>query len=340
MRKRLVAAAAGCLTAAVLMFTGSASAATTVGSTCAANDSLTSVSAVSLKNPVGYPLPSAIPSSGVITSWTFSVGIPITSGLYQEQLKVFAPVGANEFKVVGESAPGTIGAGSTVFATRVPVQGGDLLGSSVIASIESKTVQGAIFCETGNPGDEMALVSGDPTTGSTVPAAEIAPGIQNPVTVTVEPDADGDGYGDETQDQCPTDASTQGPCPAPKPAPAPPAPVTLAASGTAKKGLVTVTLTSSAQATVTVGGSVQLAKGKSAKLSGGTQIIAPGTLAKFTVLFPAKLKAALKQLPTSKKLTISLSASAPGATTKTLTVKVPGQKRPKRAGAHEQHHLI
>ena len=328
MRKRLVAAATGCLTVAVLMFTGSASAATTVGSSCAANDSLTSVSAVSLRNPVGYPLPSAIPSAGVITSWTFSVGIPITSGLYQEQLKVFAPVGTNEFKVVGESAPGTIGAGSTVFATRVPVQGGDLLGSSVIASIESKTVQGIIFCNTENPGDEMALVSGDPTTGTTVPAAETAAGIQNPVTVTVEPDADGDGYGDESQDQCPTDASTQGPCPAPKvaPAPAPPAPITLAASGVAKKGLVTVTLTSSAQATVTVGGSVQLGKSKSTKLSGGTQIIAPGTLAKFTVLFPAKLKAALKQLPTSKKLTISLSASAPGATTKNLTVKVPGQK--------------
>ena len=85
---------------------------------------------------------------------------------------------------------------------------------------------------------------------------------------------------------------------------------------------------------------MKIGKGKAVKLSGNTQIVAPGALAKFTVLFPAKLKAALKKLPTSKKLTISLSASAPGATAKTLTVKVPGQKRPKRAGAHEQHHLM
>jgi hypothetical protein len=324
--------------AAVLASSGSASAATTVGSSCAANDSLTSVTAISLKNPPGYPLPSAIPSSGVITSWTFSVGIPINTGVYLEQLKVFAPVGTSEFKVVGESAPGTIGAGSTVFATRVPVQSGDLLGSSVIANIESKTVQGAIFCDTENPGDEMALVSGDPTTGTTVPVAGIETGSQNPITVTVEPDADGDGYGDETQDQCPTDASTQGTCPAKvvPPAPVPPAPITLSASAAVKKGLVTVTLTSSAQANVTVGGSVKLGKGKIAKLSGGTQIIAPGSLAKFTILFPAKLKTALTQTLSSKKLTLSLTASAPGAATTNLTVKVPGQKkiRPRRSRAN------
>jgi hypothetical protein len=266
----------------------------------------------------------------VITSWTFTIGLPITSGIYQEKLKVFAPVGTNEFKVVGESTPGTIGAGASVFTTRVPVQSGDLLGSSVTAVIESKAVQGTIFCETKNPGDELAFVPGDPSTGTTEPAAETAPGVQNPITVTVEPDADGDGYGDETQDQCPTDASTQGPCPAPKvtPPPPPPAPpIALSASAAAKKGLVTVTLTSSAQATVTVAGSVKLGKGKSVKLSGGTQIIAPGSLAKFNILFPAKLKTALKQLPPSSKLSLTLSASAPGATAKDLTVKVPGQKK-------------
>jgi hypothetical protein len=49
-------------------------------------------------------------------------------------------------------------------------------------------------------------------------------------------------------------------------------------------------------------------------------------LAKFVVLFPAKLKARLKQLPPSQKLTLSFSASAPGATTTNLTVKAKGQK--------------
>ncbi|MGH2938124.1 MAG: hypothetical protein ACRDPE_08390 [Solirubrobacterales bacterium] len=50
-------------------------------------------------------------------------------------------------------------------------------------------------------------------------------------------------------------------------------------------------------------------------------------MAKFTLLFPGKLKTALKQLPLSKKLSLSLTASAPGATSKNLTVEVPGQKK-------------
>jgi hypothetical protein len=308
------------------MSTGSASAATTVGSNCGVNDSLIGVSVVSLRNPPGYPLPSAIPSSGVITGWSFSlsVSIPPESGVLQEQVKVFSALGSNEFKVIGESAPSTIATGTNSFPTRIPVQGGDLLGSQVMAS---NGVQGALLCRTEDVGDEVALVPNDPVLGQTATATTLVAGKQNPIAVTVEPDADGDGYGDETQDKCPTDASTQGPCPTPPPPPAPVVPISLSASAAAKKGLVTVTLTSSAQATVSVGGSVKLGKGKATKLSGGTQIVAPGTLAKFTILFPAKLKAALRQTPSNKKLTLSLSASAPGATTKSLTVKVPGQEK-------------
>jgi hypothetical protein len=228
----------------------------------------------------------------------------------------------------------------TTSPTRIPVQSGDLLGSSLTLLNSGKLEQGAFYCKTENPGDEIATVPLDPGTGATVRAITRESGFQNPVTVTVEPDADGDGYGDETQDQCPTDASTHGPCPVPQAAPAPPAPITLSASAAAKKTFLTVSLTTTAQASVTVTGTVKLGKGKSVKLSGNTQTVALGALAKFTVLFPAKLKAALKQLPTSKKLTINLSASAPGATTKNLTVKVPGQKRPSRAGDHEEHRLM
>jgi hypothetical protein len=312
------------------MVTGSASAATVVGSSCGANDAVLEKSVISLKSPAG--ISGVIPSAGVITNWTFNLALSIGTEIQvSEKLKVFAPTAVpGQFTVVGESARSPVGPGSTTSPTRIPVQSGDLLGSSTLVSEGGKSEFAALFCETKNPNDEIALVEGDPPTGSTVPAAETVAEFQNPVTVTVEPDADGDGYGDETQDQCPTDASTQGPCPAPKAAPAPPAPaapITLSDSAAAKKGLVTVTLTSSAQATVTVGGSVKLSDGKTVKLGGGTQIVAPGSLAKFTILFPAKLKAALKQLPSSKELTLSLSASAPGATTKNLTVKVPGQKK-------------
>jgi hypothetical protein len=316
--------------AAVLAFSGSASAATVVGSNCGAKNALISKTVISLKNSSANPLPSAIPSAGVITSWNFNLNLPITgTGLYQEQLKVFAPVGPNQYRVVGESALGTVGVGSTSFLTRVPVEGGDLLGSQVIGTSPTESVQGTLFCETEDPGDEVAFVGGDPIVGATSTALETKTEEQNPVSVTVEPDADGDGYGDETQDKCPTDASTHEACPAKvvPPTPAPPAPITLSASAAAKKGLVTVTLTATAQATATVNGSVKLGKGKSVKLSGGTQIIAPGSLAKFNILFPAKLKTALKQLAATSKLSLTLSASAPGATTKDLTVKVPGQKK-------------
>jgi hypothetical protein len=328
MRKRGVAAVIGVVATAALMFSASASAGTVVGSNCTANTSLGS-GIISLKNPIGYPLPSAIPSAGVITGWTFSLGLPIPPELVvTEQLKVYAPTPVpSQFKVVGESQPSVVGAGLTSIPTRIPVQNGDLLGSIVTVTSGGKSEQGALLCKTEDAGDEIAEIP-NASTGSTVSATVTQPGYQNPITVTVEPDADGDGFGDETQDQCPTDASTQGPCPAPKVAPPPPAPTTLSVSAAARKGFVIVSLTASAQANVTVGGSVTLGKGKKAKLSGGTQTVMPGSLAKFTLLFPASLKAALKQLPPKKRLSLSLTASAPGATSTSFTVKVAGQKKP------------
>jgi hypothetical protein len=313
-----------------LMFTGSAAASTVAGSNCVGAEGAANVTVVSLKNPPGYPLPSAIPSAGVITSWTYSLNGTIPGEeVVTEMLKVFAPAAVpGQLTVVGESSTRVLG-GTTTSPARIPVQSGDLIGSALTITDEGGVEAGALFCKTEDPGDEIAKVAGAPTVGATVAPLATATGFQNPITVTVEPDADGDGYGDETQDKCPTDASTHEACPPPKVAPPPAAPITLSDSAAARKGLVTVSLTASAQATVTVGGSVKLGKGKSVKLSGGTQIVAPGSLAKFTVLFPAKLKTALKQTPKSKKLSLTLSASAPGATSTSLKVKLPGQEQPK-----------
>jgi hypothetical protein len=112
--------------------------------------------------------------------------------------------------------------------------------------------------------------------------------------------------------------------------------VTLSATGTARKGLASITVTANAQATVTVKGRVKLGKGKSIKLSGGTQIIAPGTLAKFTLLFPQKLRAALKALPSKRSLTLKVNASAPnivGAPSKKiLKLHLRGQAKSKPRG--------
>lgn len=338
MRKRLSLVGIGAVVAVCLGAVASASAATQVGDPCTANVASKqglSITAFALTAPQS-PLPAAVPAAGVITSWGLNVGSALAPGASsQVTFKVLRPGPAAEtVQVVGEST-GFATTGANTFGTRIPVQAGDRIGTV-------STSGSFLFCEEPSPGASLGLIIGNPVTGST------ATYLNHPeelgriaIFATVEPDADGDGYGDETQDKCPTDASTQGPCPTP-PAPAPPTapPAALSASAAAKKTFLTVSLTSTAQESVTVTGTVKVGKGKSVKLKGNTQTVTPGALAKFTVLFPAKLKAALKKLPTSKKLTVSLSASAPGAPTKTLTVKVPGQKRPRHSGGHEQHHLM
>lgn len=312
-----------------------ASAATQFGDPCTANldtPQPATLIAFQFASPQS-PLPMAAPSGGVITSWSVNVGSALAPASIPMKFKVLRPDLANKtIQVVGESS-GTAVAGANTFNVRIPVQAGDRIGTASDGT-------SLLACEEWTPGDVLGLIKGDPVTGSTAEFME-GPEIkgQIPVFATIEPDADGDGYGDETQDKCPTDASTHEACPTPPPSTTQ-QPITLSASAAAKKTFLTVSLTTTAQASVTVAGTVKIGKGKAVKLSGNTQTVALGALAKFTVLFPAKLKAALKKLPTSKKLTISLSASAPGATTKTLTVKVPGQKRPGRAGAHEQHHLM
>jgi hypothetical protein len=324
---RRVLVVGGAALAICLSVAAGASAATQVGDPCVAGE-VSSYSGTITFFPMltpQSPFPAAVPSTGVITSWGMNVasGVPgFSSSVAFKVMRADPPTLTAQ--VVGEDRE-TITSGSNLFNVRIPVRTGDFLGMS-------NDGHSLIYCKQPSVGSTIGVLQGDPTTGSTVTFEERHEEEGRiPVFATVEPDADGDGYGDETQDKCPTDASTHEACPAPKAAPAPPAPpapITLSDSAAAKKGLVTVSLTSSAQATVTLGGTVKLGKGKTAKLSGGTQIVAPGALAKFTVVFPAKLKTALKQLSTSKKLSLILTATAPGATTTNLTVKVPGELKP------------
>jgi hypothetical protein len=303
----------------------SASAATEFGNSCLGNKSLANATILSTANAPGNPLSATAPVSGVITRWTFNV-VPIPSGVLSQSLKIFHSTGSpNQFQVTGESSPAPISSGLNTFATRISVQAGDHLGTSGTASGTVITV----FCETGNEGDRIGAIPGNPSVGSTGTVVEEVGKLQNPITATIEPDADNDGYGDETQDKCPQSALTQAPCPV----------VALSASSKATKGTVTVLITSSVQAQVTVGGTVKLGKGKSASLSGGTQVVAPGTLAQFTVLFPKALKSRLRELSPKHSLTLNLAATAPnvvGAPTVTnLSVKLKGQKKSKK---HHHHH--
>jgi hypothetical protein len=333
-KRGVTAVVSGVLVSAALAFGGVASAATTVGNSCTPNEALEAEAlVVGLANAPSNPLPVAVPSAGVITSWTFNgLSFP-TSASFKAQLKVLRPTSTPEqFTVAGETALTPVVVGINTFPARIPVQAGDLIAEAGLVTKEGESKPMVEFCK-GLAAFERIGATPNGALGTSVMVVEEESTLGVPITVAVEPDADHDGYGDETQDQCPTDATTQGPCPT-KAAPPAPAPITLSASAAAKKGLVTVTLTTSAQATVSVGGTVKLGKGKTTTLSGGTQIVAPGTLAKFTVLFPAKLKAALKQTPKSKKLSLALTASAPGAASTSITVKVPGQQKP----APKHHH--
>jgi hypothetical protein len=344
--------------AAALLSAGSASAATTVGNACQPNALVASTQAtvVGIANGPGDMMPAATPA-GVITSWTVSEGAVPTGTQDMVQLKVLrhTPV-AKRLAVVGESTPSIAAPGLNTYPTRIPVEAGDLLGLTGTATVGTTPEPHTNFCTYNTPGEIIGAGLGAPSVGGTLELLEEQPGGEVPVTVAVEPDADGDGFGDETQDQCASDASTQGACPAALPGAGTPGgtaggggsnggpngggtnggstgggqavapiPLTLGASAAARHGFVTVSLTASAQTNVTVGGSVSLGKGKATRLSGGTQTVAPGSLAKFTVLLPAKVKAALARMSPHRKLTLTLTASAPGAT-KRLTVKVAGEK--------------
>lgn len=319
MRAKFIGVLITALLAVAAFGSTSASAATEVGSTCAAEEVTSGVTFASLAN--GGPFPATVPSAGVITSWALNNGSTVPPGILSQALKVFRSTGTpTQYQVIGESAASPISSGINRFDTRIPVNAGDFLGASGTYSGEVYS----FYCITGSPADRFAVFLGSPSAGTVVNSAAESEGIQSPVTARVEPDADGDGFGDETQDKCPQTSALQTPCPT----------VTLSASSIVKKGFARMLITSNVQASVTVAGKVKLGKGKTAKLSGGVQVVTPGTIAKFTLLFPGNLKSKLKELSRKQSLQLVLTATATnivGApTVSTLKVKVKGQKKPVR----------
>jgi len=314
MRSKLVIVAGVVAVAALLPGAGTASAATEFGDTCGATGGAEGDTLVQLsKNPATPPAISA-GSSGVITSWKVAVAIPLEGKSYTSRLKIMRPAGsAATFTVVAESGPVTVSQGLNVFPARISIQAGDRLGFGGGAGF----IQW--YCETGDPVDELGYIEADVPLGATQTFPKVAPEIQESVSAVIEPDADNDGFGDETQDACPQSATTQAACPVAK----------LSTSATAAKKLVTVLLTSTVAANVTVKGKVSLGKGNTASLKGGTKAVTPGAFTKFRLKFPKKLLKRLKELPPSKKLTLSVTSTAPNLagplTKKTIRVKLKGQ---------------
>ena len=331
MRSLRGAGVLGVLMAVALMAAPAASAAIEVGDQCSANVAEGPYSMFPEGTATAGPLPLATPVSGVVTSWKVNSAFPET---VPERLAVFRATGsAGTFQVVGESDEGSVGPGSNVFPTRIPVQAGDRMGLVAV------TLDSPAYCFTGDSGDLAWFFNGSVGAGSTHLFAA-GNGVRVPVVVVIEPDKDGDGYGDETQDKCPQSAAYQGPCPT----------IALEAFPIVLKRSVLVLVSASETSSVQIFGQVgwkprhkggalaskttkpgdHKSTGVVVGLSGGTQTVSPGQVARFNVKLPNAVKRQLRQVPAGKSLKGTITARttdlAGRVTDRTVNIRLRGQE--------------
>jgi hypothetical protein len=277
------------------------------GNSCQATTGPGNTSGVMMAKGGANPLPITAPSTGVITKATLN--LPGVAAV-PETLRVLRGTGVpNEFTVLAESAPFTLTAGTVGYPVRVPVTAGDLLGLGGSA---------ALMCATGDAADVVGVITGNPAVGA---PATYTPTTSRALSVvaTIEPDVDKDGYGDTTQDLCPQSASFQSACP-----------VVILDSFAAPSGnKIAMVVTTDANVNVNVTGKAKV-NGKTLNLKGGTKACPAGTLTKFTVKLPKALKSALADLPPSKRIKVTLTATTTDlvgrVATDQSTVKLPGTR--------------
>jgi Ca2+-binding RTX toxin-like protein len=128
------------------------------------------------------------PSGGVITSWSYQAA----ASPLRLKLKVGRALGGTQFLIVGESAVEIPTANHlNTYPTRIPVNGGDVLGFTMTSNGQCFRAAGPNFVYQ----DEFS----DPAPG-TSPTFTTYAGLQFDVSALLEPDCDKDGLGDETQD--------------------------------------------------------------------------------------------------------------------------------------------
>jgi hypothetical protein len=186
--------------ALILVWTGSAEAATTLGQNAPGTANVCSGEGFYLEVSPAYSVPAG---GGVITSWSTN-GLANGSG-GQATFKVFRSVGGTSFLVTGTDVTRNLPtSGLSTFPVRIPVTGEETLGIH--------TPSASIRCYFSGSGTmRYGGDASNPPVGSTV-NANYSAAVRLNVSAVLEPDGDRDGYGDETQDRCPADASTQGPC--------------------------------------------------------------------------------------------------------------------------------
>ena len=297
-----------------------AAAATEFGDNCVATEPTNAPLTFFQISSPSSPLPQAAPTAGIITKWKTSLVPTAPPGVAQtlQVVRILSPGAPGSAQIVGQKSA-TLTNGPNVIDVRIPVQAGDRLG------LYGPLPFGNIFCNAPGQPSTFGVFEGSGSPGATVPFFE-SPGvpIRIPVAAVIEPDADSDGFGDETQDGCPQSAAAQGPCP-----------VTVVDTfPLTKKGKVVVLVATSATTTVTVTGSAKLPKAKKAgssaqaKLAKVTRVVAAGTLTRFSLNFPGKLRSAIAALPKGRSIGLKLTARAANltgpATTDRAQVKLKG----------------
>jgi hypothetical protein len=321
----------GMLMAVALVGAPAASAAIEAGDECVANEGEGAYTIVPFKRASASALPLFAPVDGVVTRWKVNSNVEYS---VVERLRVLRPTGnPNELQTIGESAEETVNKGSNAFATRIPIRAGDRFGVF-------GTLVDIVFCSaTGNPGDEVGYFVGDGDVGTVAPYSTTT-SVRIPMIAVIEPDRDGDGYGDETQDKCPQSAATHEGCPT----------ISLEAFPIALKRSVLVLVSASETSSVQVFGQVgwkprhrggalasktrkpgdHKSTGVIAGLSGGTQTVSPGQVARFNVKLPNSVKRQLGQIPPSKSLKGTITARtvdlAGRVTDRVINIHLKGQE--------------
>jgi hypothetical protein len=202
--RQLVLLLVASVVVAGLALPASGSAAVTIGATggSATADCPPDFTWAQDSSAVGSPSYVVPPGGGVITSWSHDRGP--ASAMAQLRLKVFRKAGPDTYLTVGHSDFGTLtAAGVNTFATRVEVEGGDIVGFRLAGANTS--------CRRSGSTGDVAVASGpgapDPPIGSSASFGTV-PGYLLNIAATLEPDCDSDGLGDETQDpELPLDAA-------------------------------------------------------------------------------------------------------------------------------------
>lgn len=284
-------------TAIVGVLPSQAAASVEIGSRCVAGTGGVGTRVQTVDAPGGPSY--TVASDGVVVKWGMTLP---TVPDFPARLKIVRPgVAPGTWSVVGQSDSATFKTGETIVDSRVAVKSGD--------RIALYSLLAAPACTVGiDPAEQSAIETSGPDTAI---GGTVAPGANANARLSlfaiIEADADGDGYGDETQDLCPQSAGFQIACPALK----------LSKAVILGDRSLAVLTTINVDNPVTLSGSAKVPayggkRGFKVKFKAISKTVKPGSITRFNLKNPRKLKSALRRLPRSAKIKVTLKLSTVG----------------------------